>query len=523
MKGRLRHVLVGAGLVGALALGSAGVDYYEEALPSTMNPVFAKSMVDFRSHELVFDRLYHRSPITNELESRVVESDEVLNNGQMLKIEIKKGIEWHDGKKLTADDICFTVNALLNENTASTYAKVYRESIDNCVAEGKTTAIITFKKVFPYPRERVAFPIIPEHPFNGNTALDPAHGFANEPVGTGPMSAVKTRRVVNFSKYENEHQNASIADLKLSEGGDPFVQVRTIINAGVQGVIQVGPALRPEVAASDDVALKSYDLRSWWFLALNTNNGALQKKEVRQAVDLTLDRNELRELTIGIDPNDKNPPCEFISGPFIQSSPYYNRQIPVKEEHNRPLAGQLMKKAGASQTAGKWIWDGQPVMLRIGMNAPLDAEARDLLTQLGNQLTAGGFDQQVFKISNDDWTRKVITGQATSEYDAVIGKWSFGTVEDVNPLFHTRQGGQGSLNIFNYSNPKVDEILERWEVARTDTEARDAYHELHALLSKELPYVFLWKLDTKSAWRMSVKNNTIAPYFYFTSFDGWRT
>jgi hypothetical protein len=58
-------------------------------------------------------------------------------------------------------------------------------------------------------------------------------------------------------------------------------------------------------------------------------------------------------------------------------------------------------------------------------------------------------------------------------------------------------------------------------MASTDTQAQDAYHELHRFLSEDLPYLFLWKLDTKSAWRNEVRNNTITPYFYFTEFGGW--
>ena len=106
----------------------------------------------------------------------------------------------------------------------------------------------------------------------------------------------------------------------------------------------------------------------------------------------------------------------------------------------------------------------------------------------------------------------------------MIGKWSFGVVEDVNSLFHTRvpAEGKGAQNIFNYSNPEVDNILARFDSARTDTEAQDAYHDLHAFLADDTPYIFLWKLDTKSAWRNEVRNNTIAPYYYFTDFAGWR-
>ncbi|MBW1879033.1 MAG: hypothetical protein JRJ84_11775, partial [Deltaproteobacteria bacterium] len=320
----------------------------------------------------------------------------------------------------------------------------------------------------------------------------------------------------------NVHHDAKIEVLSQAPGGDPFVQIRTLLAAGVHGVITVPPPLRPEVAASDDVALKTYDLRTWWFLAVNNNRGALENRKVRQALDLTLDRSELRELTIGVDPDDPHPPCEFISGPFIGSSPYYNRAIKPQERSDRARARELMVEAGAVQTAGIWVYRGEPVTLKLGMNAPLDAEARDLLNQVGNQLQAGGFNRQVYKVTSDDWSRKAVTGQLT-DYDLLIGKWSFGIVEDVNSLFHTRDAqGQGSLNIFNYSNPEVDRILADYNGSRTDTEAQDAYHELHAYLAEDLPYLFLWKLDTKSAWRNEIRGNTITPYFYFTEFDGWK-
>jgi ABC-type transport system substrate-binding protein len=67
----------------------------------------------------------------------------------------------------------------------------------------------------------------------------------------------------------------------------------------------------------------------------------------------------------------------------------------------------------------------------------------------------------------------------------------------------------------------VDGLLADFDNAQTDTEAQDAYHQLHAVLDEDLPYLFLWKLDTKSAWNVSVKNNVITPFYYFTEFDQW--
>ena len=75
--------------------------------------------------------------------------------------------------------------------------------------------------------------------------------------------------------------------------------------------------------------------------------------------------------------------------------------------------------------------------------------------------------------------------------------------------------------MFGYSNANVDATIAEYQDAVTDTEQRDAYHKLHKILSEELPYLYLWKLDTKSAWRTEVRGNIVAPYFYFTEIDAW--
>ncbi|MEZ4319614.1 MAG: ABC transporter substrate-binding protein [Myxococcota bacterium] len=517
---RSRHLLVSLGIVSSLFLTGGTVSYYEEALPTTLNPLFAQSMVDQRTQELVFDRLYYRSAITSTIKSRLAESQERLEGGKKIKVVAKKGVKWHDGQPFTPEDICFTVDVLLDTNTPSLIGKQYREVLESCEVDKKANAaIVTFQRAYHNPEERLGFRVLPKHKFESTTVL-PDDVFGSRPIGTGPMKGTRGRTEARFEAFTNGNHTPSIPLLMLAEGGDPIVQVKTIMSGGVQGLIAVAPPRRPEVRASDDVGLKSYDLRSWWYIAVNQNRPGLNSKAIRQALDHTIDRQQLRELTMGIKPDDPLPACQFISGPFIPSSPYYNRGVETLENADLGEAKRLMESAGAKLEHGLWLKGGQPINLKIGMNAPLDLEAKDLLNQLGNQLQAGGFQRQVHKISNDEWTNKVITGQM-SDWDLLIGKWSFGVVEDVNPLFQTRAGGKGALNIFNYTNPKVDGFLEAYDQASTDTAAQDAYHDLHEFLADDLPYIFLWKLDTKSAWRNAVRGNTITPYYYFTEFDSW--
>jgi len=514
-------LLVVAGLAAALLTTGQSVNFYEEALPTSMNPLYAKSMVDTRVNELVLDRLYYHSPINNDLTSRLVSQWQMSEGGKAMKLTLKKGIKWHDGKPLTATDVCFTIDAMLDKGTPSPIAVAKRSVFSGCEVVEDHVALVRFTKIFHNPRYRLDFYVMPAHVFEGNTAISPDHAFSSRPIGTGPVKGSKGRRGVSFSKVPNKHHSAKIPQMSLQEGADPLVQVRTLQNNGVQGIITVPPPYRADVSASDELSLKSYDLRSWWFVAVNTSKTHLRDKRIRQALNSIINRVELRQLSIGVGPKEKNSPCEFISGPFVQSSSYYNRGVEVQETSDLNAAIRLLKAAGMRKVGGSWQYRGKPVNLKIGIKASLDVEAPDLLSQVSNQLGAAGFQRQQHKISTDDWNRKVLTGKAT-DYDLIIGKWSFGLVEDVNPLFHSRKGGRGNLNIFNYSSTKVDTLLAQFDGARTDTQAQDAYHKLHEVLAEELPYLFLWKLDTKSAWQTSVRGNNISAYYYWTEFSSWK-
>ncbi|MFT6817837.1 MAG: peptide/nickel transport system substrate-binding protein [Myxococcota bacterium] len=499
------------------------VTYYEQALPTTMNPLYGSTMVDHRTHELMFDRLFYRSPITNAVTSRVVEDVVADVDSGGLLVTLWDDILWHDGESLTADDVCFTIDTMLDPSTVSASTALYREALSGCeVSADGRSASIRFVRPLYNPFDHLGFWVLPHHVFNRDV-VSPDHDFSHRPIGTGPMRGWKGTRDVRLVAVPNAHQDPRIAIVNQRLGGDLYVQYRTLMASGVQGIIMVPPSFRPEILASEEVVLKSYDLRSWWFVAANTSRGPLRSKKIRQAVDAALDRSELRMLTIGYLENDPNPPCGFISGPFVQSSPYYNRAIRPKATADRERVELLMTDAGARKNGGIWTLDGTPITLRVGMKASLDAEARDLLNQLGNQLQGASFDVDVQQISDDDWASHAVTGGLVDDYDLLIGKWSFGQTEDVSSLFHTRTtAGEGANNLFNYSDSAVDALLDQHHEARTDVEAQQAYHALHARLADELPYVFLWKLDTKSAWRNEARANTISPYYYFTNFDDWR-
>lgn len=508
--------------LGVCATAAAvNVQFYDENLPGSLNPLYAESMVDFRAQELYFDRIFYVDPINNKLASKIVRRFEMAG-AKKIRLFLNEGLKWHNGEDLTANDICFTIKAIMDPKTTSARAKAFRKSFTDCEVEKDSVAVIEFPEVYHKPIARLSFAVLPKSSFK-STAILPNTDFSTRPIGSGPMSGAKSSSYAVFKAHrDSSHHNPKIDKMKLNQAQDPVVQINTLKGGGMQGIISVAPPYRPELASSSEVFITTYDLRSWWFIALNESNPILAKKEVRQALNYLIDRNDLREKTIGVKKGDKESPCELISGPFVQSSPYYNRSIPVVERRYEAKATSLLNRAGLEKKGRAWYYNGEQVRLRIGMKETLNKEAPDLLDQIGNQLGEAGFDRLVYKISAEEWSREVISGKSSGKYDLVIGKWSFNIDENVNNLFQTRSKDKGMRNIFNYSNPEVDAILERFNAARRDSDAQNAYLDLHAKLSDELPYLFLWKLDTKSAWRTEVRQPIITPYYYFTMIDTWK-
>ena len=104
-----------------------------------------------------------------------------------------------------------------------------------------------------------------------SSAISPDLEFSSRPIGTGPFKGNPWAARVIFDGFANTQHAPKVSQLQLQEGGDPLVQVRSLTNNNIQGIVAVPPPYRPDVSASDEVALKGYDLRSWWFIAVNTN------------------------------------------------------------------------------------------------------------------------------------------------------------------------------------------------------------------------------------------------------------
>lgn len=455
-----------------MAPGEA-VEVFDQ-LPNTLHPLYPQNEADVRSHRLVWQPLFHRSAITSEVRSDLVASDRM--EGSALVVDLKPGQVFHDGHPISAEDVCFSVRTVLDPAHPTRLRFRERGDLTGCEVRGPLTAAIQLRAPLPDARIRAAVPVLPAHAFDP----DPSSDVAVRPIGSGPYKAVRGRRSTQFTAVAPD---AGMPDMVMRDGGDPLVQVRSIVRGAVHGIVEVPPELRAEIAATDDVALKTWTPNVLIYLAVNPSS--VPDLALRQRLAAAIDRGALVQRAYGIDPDDVGIVPEPITGPFLMSSAFYNRAV-------RPQAV---------------VRDGTPVKrppLRLGFDPDANPVMMRLAEELSIQLRAAGFDCRLTKAEQS----------SPSAHDLWLGSWQVDPTQDPGPMVQ-----QGDLGI---RSAKVDAKLAAMRTASTDTEQQDAAYDLHRIVYEEAQWIGLIEDVRKSAWRNQIHNNTITPFSYWDEVTSWR-
>ena len=153
-------------------------------------------------------------------------------------LELKRNVQWHDGKPFTADDVVFNWEYVADPATAAVTIGSYTD-IERIEKVDSHTVKITFKKPTPFWSTRSAArgQIIPKHLFEAFKGAKSREAPANlKPVGTGPYRFVdfKPGDIVRGELNPNYHvANRPFFDtLEMKGGGDAASAARAVLQTG---------------------------------------------------------------------------------------------------------------------------------------------------------------------------------------------------------------------------------------------------------------------------------------------------
>jgi peptide/nickel transport system substrate-binding protein len=481
--------------------------YPESSKPSSLMPFFVENMSAVRISEFIFEPLVTKNK-RGDVEGVLATSWSVAPDGMSVTFKLRQGVMWHDGKPFTADDVVFTVKAAQNPRTKFSSKSMYR-FIRSVQAVGRHSVRFSFIQPKRKPVALFDFKIIPQHAFRG-THIKRLDKFNRRPIGTGPYKVADNRlRLIKLMRFDRYWRSAHVKSVEMMHTPDSSEQINLLKysgqGSGVQAVIFIPPRNVPIFENSDTVTLESYHTVSWWYLAFNHRNPVFKDLRVRQALALALDREELLSAHLG--------QGDVISGPFTESSPYYNFDVEAREQ-DIDEAKRLLSEAGYKMSKGVRKRKGKKLQLTFVLSRDLPSH-QDLGLSIQAQLKQVGIIAKTEFVDAALYQERVFNKH---RFDLTLNVWSFNEIEDIFPLFRTGQ----PANYIGYSNANVDAQLDSSRRESDYKAHRDIMVGLHQTLNEDLPYVFLWSLDIYSGLSKDISNLFIQPYYYFTFFKDWK-
>ena len=223
----------------------------------------------------------------NNVTPELAESWEPSDDATQWVFKLRKGVQFHNGKEMTAADVVYSINHHRGEDSGSA-AKVYLEPISEIKATGTHELTVTLRAPnadLPYIMADYHLLIMPE-------GSDPASG-----IGTGPFviesfePGVRTfaTRNPNYWKEGRAHVD-SVESLVLN---DLTARTSALQTGAVHIVNRVDPKTVDLLKRSPNVEILAVPSAGHYLFPMRTDMAPFDNKDVRLALKYAIDRKEI--------------------------------------------------------------------------------------------------------------------------------------------------------------------------------------------------------------------------------------
>lgn len=421
---------------------------------STLNPLLAASEPEQAVSRLLFSSLYNYD-VTGALHTDLAESMTVKDD-KVYTIKLRNAV-WHDGKKLTAEDVVYTINLIKNPQVRSplrvNWLDISARAIDDSTVEFMLPA------VYAGFSHALTFPVIPKHILQTVSPSSMREAdFSSNPVGSGPFAVkrVQTSESTSSTDVVRMEPNtkyygavSTLSRLELRAYGNESLLVKAV-NSG-----EVSAASGLSLSAADNIKSKQYSTKHWLlnkgvYLLMNNRSQTLQDARVRQALRYATDTSSIR-ATVGDN-------VARLDTPILQSQ--IAQKLPAAPDYSLDKAKALLKEAGWTYNQGQWKGkDGRPLAVAVTTSSGRD-EYKKIVDALKQQWSKLGVDVQLREIDTSSTTTSFVQSVLQPrDYDALLYELELGADPDVFAYWHSSQASASGYNFANYSNRTVDNDL----------------------------------------------------------------
>lgn len=226
---------------------------------------------------------------------------------------IRKGVEWSDGKPVTAKDAAFTFNLIMHNPDAAKANGNYVQNFSSVTAKDDQTLVIKTKA----PQATMAalrVPIVPEHVWKKVKSIRQYSNDATPVVGDGPFVLTEYKAGQYATLTANDHYwrgRPKVDRIVMRFYSNSDAAVQSLRKGEVDLVDNLTPAQADKLKGEDNIELNVAKGRQFVELSMNpgaastdgtpigNGNPALRDVRVRQALSYAIDQKALVQKVLG--------------------------------------------------------------------------------------------------------------------------------------------------------------------------------------------------------------------------------
>ena len=470
------------------------------AYPKSFNYYLDNNSFSSELFGSMYETLLNMNPLTIEYDPGLAEKWALSDDKRTFTFWLNPSARWSDGQPITAADVKWTFDAIMNPTNMTGSHKVALQTFDSPVVVDDRCVRFTAKEV--HWRNLGAaggFQILPKHTF-GKVDFNKINFEFPVVSGAYRLGEVKEGLYVTLERRtdwwnrpaKNARGQGNFQTLKFKF----FAEQENAFEAFKKGEIDLFAVYMARIWVKETGGDKfdrnwivkqkvfNYDPIGFQGFAMNMRRPPLDDVRVRRALALTLNRERMNNTIMY---NQYFLHRSYFEDLYGKDNPCPNELMPFDKDQARKLLSDAGWKADPK--TGFLEKEGRRLSLKFLAH---DTSSEKFLSIFAEDLKDIGIEMKIEQKDWASWSKDM----DEFNYDMTWAAWGSGLLKDPEGMWSSKEADRKSgTNITGFKDKTVDELIEKQKLI-FDVEARHAIcRQIDQIVCRQVPYILLWNIN----------------------------
>lgn len=393
---------------------------------------------------------------------------------------LRKGVTFSDGEELTASDVKFTFEQLVDPKWNSPYSGVPADlslDMDNIETPDDYTVIFHTTEPAPLMLEQLDFVgILSEKYYSEASDAE----VSQHPVGTGPYVLTEWVKDDHITLERRDDYWGPLPEIKtiiVRPIPDAQTRLAELLAGNADIVLNISPDDMERVEATEGVHMATVEGGREIFLGIRCDQAPFGDVRVRQALNYAVNVEAILENLIGV-------------GTRMATGSNFPVASPVQAYTYDPQkAAELLDEAGVLDSNGDGVreWNGQPLRIEVGSPNGRYVKDAEIAQAAAADLTAIGIPAEAKAY---EWS--VYSDMSLNNTLPPLHLLGFGTTFS-GQYEHWFMTEGFPMNTTHWNNPDFERVYAELKSTLDPEQRAEMIHELDQIAHDGAPWVFIWK------------------------------